>query len=535
MRPLSNGERRALCPPLRPSRRDKPGGSPIHDGHFGQSLARAAVLLVLCVFSSGCPKVYRSETVWHADGSVDRAIYQDRDATPESVRRSKVWLQTTSAPDPQTLERRGWSSPISKFPVKKPGEAGPYFAAWGHFQSPQELPAHFIRRAPDGAAVPDSELVRRCNWTDYIFVREYRWQETISDIVHFEDMRKARGQLADLLIDFARDSLTEAFGHDYDTAGFISWLRTEGKTWVAEITEYAYVQAAIHKGPSGLNALADGMAEICARHGLALKAQGRFLEGNELEKALRDFLVDKIAQHVRRRNDGTLVDRKTVETFLIELDDRTSITRNGLDRAMDRIIGQKYRGREEFEKQTIGLLIRIAGLHWNILHLEGDDFNFALTVPGEVVTTNGQLLSTNKVRWQFKEWEAYPLGYVMECRSLVPDPEAQKNLLQNQPLAERETMLQFVALVADREPLRKALQECRKRKSVVPLYDYAKSIGPAKGDDEVQTVSRLLKLLRLPPQPEMRKEEPKGSAAIDSIGQPNVLLRSLGQKLYADK
>jgi hypothetical protein len=495
---------------------------------------RAGILILLSIFSYGCPRAYRSETVWYADGSVDRAIYQDRETTPESVRRSRVWLQTTSAPEPQKLERQGWSGPISKFPVKQPGEAGPYFAAWGHFQSPQDLPAHFIRKAPRRAGVPDGELVRQCSRTDYVLVREYRWRETLSEVVNFEEMRKARGQLVDLLIDFAQDALGEAFGQEYDTASLINWLRTDGKTWLAEITDYAYVKSATQKGPHGQRAIADGIADICARHGLALKVEGKLLEGEALEKALRDFVIQELSHHVRRKSDGRPVDKKTIATFLEDWNSSSSDTRKRLERAMDRVMVRKFGGKEKFEEQVEALLVRIVGLHGTPLLQGWNEFDYVLMVPGDMVETNGQILSRNKVRWQFDETEAYPLGYVMECRSLLPELSTQQELLQNQPLSNREAMLHFVALVADHEPLRDALRQCRKRKSMLPLYEYAESAA-TKSDKETQAVNNLLKLLNLPSHPETRREKSKGSAASDSFGRPDVLSRSFGEKLYADK
>src|SRR5438128_12080499 len=87
----------------------------------------AGILFLLSFLFTGCPKVYRSETVWHADGSVDRAIYQDWEQTPEPVRRSETWQETTAAPEPQKQEKQGWSDPISKLHVKRRDEAGTYF------------------------------------------------------------------------------------------------------------------------------------------------------------------------------------------------------------------------------------------------------------------------------------------------------------------------------------------------------------------------------------------------------------------------
>jgi hypothetical protein len=444
------------------------------------NLHAAGFLLLLSIQPLGCQKVYRSETTWQADVSVDRAIYQEWEATPKEVRRRELWQQATAAD-------KTWSGLIRNVPLKKRGEEGPYFAAWGRFKSPQDLPAHFILRAAQGAESPESRLIRECRWTDYAFVREYRWRETLTDVVKFEDMQQARGQLADLLIDLYQDCMNKEFPRDYDATDLVKWLREEGKAWLAEMTDYAFIHAAVQKGPASFRALANGLAEICDRHGLALKIGGKLLEGQELDHRLKDFASDKIAQHVRRRRDGKLVDKKTAEML-----------RAALDRAFNEVIDRKYGG-QQYEKMLTGLLIRVVGLHCSQL-FQQNDFDYSLTVPGHVVSTNGQILSRNRVRWQFDEREAYPLGYVMECRSLLSDPKVQTELLHNQPLTSRETMLRFVALVSESEPLGEALQQCRKRKNMGPLYEYRQKRALAEG--ELETVNQVLKLIGLPERPE---------------------------------
>jgi hypothetical protein len=276
------------------------------------NVGAAGILFLLSLFPLGCQKVYRSETTWHADGSVDRAIYQEWEATPKEARRPELWRQRTAA-------NKDWTGPIDQVPIKARGEAGPYFAAWGRFKSPRELPAHFILRAMLWDAAAESRLMRECRLTDYVFVREYRWRETLTDVVKFEDMHEARRQLADLCIDLYQECFNETFGQEYDTSALVKWLRGEGRAWLAEITDYAYIHAALQKGPTSFQALADGLAEISERHGLALKIGGRLSEGQQLEYKLRDFAIDKISQHVRRRRDGKLVDKKGAETLLAAL------------------------------------------------------------------------------------------------------------------------------------------------------------------------------------------------------------------------
>jgi hypothetical protein len=211
---------------------------------------------------------------------------------------------------------------------------------------------------------------------------------------------------------------------------------------------------------------------------------------------LRDFAIGKICQTVRYKKDGKLVGRKTVEGWLADLDKKSGNKGNALEQSIDKVIVRKFSGEKQFHDQTARLLVRIVGLHGFPI-LRGDQFDYSLTLPGEVVETNGQVMSANKLRWQFDGSDAYPLGYVMECRSVLPELEAQENLLQNQPLSDRDMMLQFVALIADREPLRQALFECRKQKKMTPLYDYQRVTTGSDQEEERRATRRLLRLLKL--------------------------------------
>ena len=125
-----------------------------------------------------------------------------------------------------------------------------------------------------------------------------------------------------------------------------------------------------------------------------------------------------------------------------------------------------------------------------------------MTFPGEVVETNGEILSASRVSWHFEAKDAYPLGYPMEGRSLESQPEVQKELLSAQPLDNREAMLQFISLVSQWPDLLGVLQKCREQKSMTALYDFRESL--ASGKDKVADLKRLIplwKVLRLSDKP----------------------------------
>src|SRR5207253_292709 len=116
-----------------------------------------------------------------------------------------------------------------------------YFAAWGTFKTVKDLPDNVLVKAPEKSGVPDGKLVREHARNDCVFVVEHVWRETLTDVVTLEDMRKARDELADLVIGVYAEAFDEAVGKDYDAADLAKWFRTEGKTWAAELTDFGFV------------------------------------------------------------------------------------------------------------------------------------------------------------------------------------------------------------------------------------------------------------------------------------------------------
>jgi hypothetical protein len=461
------------------------------------------MLLLAGLGSAGCATVYRSETVLHDDGSVERAIYQPANDTPAAAKVEVVWKQATYAPDPDGLEKQGQSGPITSLAVLPAAQERPYFAAWGRFKSARELPEHVLMKAPEGSKLPDGKLVRDTSRKDYVFVVEHRWRETLTDIVTQANMRRARGELADLLISVAADTFDEAVGKEYDGGALFKLLRTEGKPWLSEATDFGFLYCATHKGPAAQAGLLDGLAEICAGHGLVLKAQGKFLDDKAMEKALDDFAIALLVAKVRRKEDGKAVDRATAAAWWRELkgknDDPGQPQPEVFAPAAKKVIATKYGGQEAYNQRLGALVARVFGLYWGDLIFNLRSFDYTMTMPGEVVETNGEILAANQVRWQFGARDAYPLGFAMTCRSLVPQLAAQRELLKGQPLEGREELLRFADLVNGQERLADALRDCRKQKKMAPLYEYrARAQQMQAGGDEVKRANALLKVLKLP-------------------------------------
>jgi hypothetical protein len=432
-------------------------------------------VVVLAVTGCGCEDGFRCETGIAPDGQVSRAIYQPEDKTPAAARDPKRWQRVTHAATPQALDRQGWPSSLSRFPAQCKNENHPYFVASGKFHSVAEVPDHLVMPPPEGADVPAGRLERKYTRTDFGFFVEHRWKETLTDCVTFDDMRRARGELVDLLAEAGRAGFEETVGkdYDYDAAGLVTWLKTEGKDWLAEVTDTLFVAYTGRRREAEAKAWEE-VARICESHGLVLKERGKFLEGEALGNRLDEFADELMRTHLKRK-DGRPLGRKEVDALRrVAGVHQQGEAQQKFEAAGRAVLERKFGGKKALERRMSTLIARVGGLYVARLFDTGR-FDYRLTVPGEVVESNGQILAANRVRWQFEGREAYPIGFTMECRSLAPEPEAMK-LLSGAPLADRDAMLAFAALVEGHEGLLAVLRECRRQKTLKPLVEHRKTL-----------------------------------------------------------
>jgi hypothetical protein len=453
--------------------------------------------LVACLLT-GCPvNHYRGETILNEDGSVRRAVYQPGEPPAGEKLTKQGWDKVAWAPPPEQAE----GVPFDHLPRADPpeGNAAKYFVAWGTFKTVKELPETVRFPAPKGSSVADGTLVRESGQTDYVFVVEHRWRETLTDVVTVEGMRKARDELADLAIGLGADVFDEALGKEYDASGLAKWAKSEGKEWLADLTDFAFEYFATHKGPDTVLEFDRGFRKICGLRGLKLPTDDKPLEGEDAKKSLdeiqRDFVIDLVVKHVRKRSDGTAVSKETVLGWLEELNKPRGENDppNRFQVPAEKVITTKFKTPDAFWEKVAALGVRIGGLYRIPYFGNSGRFDYVLKVPGEVVETDGQILGGDRVRWRFDAEAAYPQGYPMTCRSLAPQLSLQKDLLKGQPLTGREAMLDYVALLTKHPFLLSAMEECRKQKKMAPLYR-CRQLGKA----EAQEVDRLLKLLGLP-------------------------------------
>jgi hypothetical protein len=446
---------------------------------------------------AGCRSDYRCETIVRPDGQVERAVYQPVSNTPDATRKEGVWQQLKGrVPTPEQLEREGRPVGIRQLLARPEladqDQAGSYFAAWGTFPSAKQIPDHLVFKAPEGARVPDGRLVRDHQRTDYVFVVEHRWRETLTNVVQLEDMRRAREELIELLADVWGDTFHEAVGQDYQADALVQWLKTEGKAWAGELTDAAFVHFAAHKGPTARQAFLPRLAEICGRHGLELNADGQLLKGDAVEERIKAFATELVCRHVRRRADGERVERESATAWvklLFGSDDEPRKWRDRFKTAEAKVIAKRFGDRPSFDRRTEALLVRVGGLYAADWVFENQHFHYTLTMPGTIVETNGEIMAENRACWRFTAHAAYPSGYEMTCRSLAPQVEVQ--LLGGRPLNSAEGMTRFVEIVNADRRLPEVLEACRKQKKMQPLVDYRNAQGNPRLDE-------LLRLLGLP-------------------------------------
>jgi hypothetical protein len=122
---------------------------------------------ILALGGAGCRQDFMSDVRLHADGSLDRSIYQPVDKEQLNLQ-ALGWKEVVPAPAPSTLEKRGWSGELAEL-FKSPGKAdSPYVATRGRFPSVKDLPGHFRAKAPPDSGLSDGTFRAAHRRTDLV-------------------------------------------------------------------------------------------------------------------------------------------------------------------------------------------------------------------------------------------------------------------------------------------------------------------------------------------------------------------------------
>lgn len=467
---------------------------------------RFAGLLAAALLQAGCYETLYVDTVVHRDGSVDRAIVQTTDVTPEAAQRPGPWRETRMA---KAGPEDPWDGALAALPAAANKDEEKLFAATGHFPTVAAIPDHYAQAAKDGVSA--SRLVRTYTTRDLGLVTEHVWTETLTDIVSLDEMAKAREELAQLNMKLLRAALDEGLGRDYEYQDYVRWVGETESHFFAVFTEAAVQIRAAGGTPPDDEAAMKLFEGIAARHGLA----GVF--GDDFADKMEALLTQRTGALIRRR-DGATLEPGIVDLIVQAVmqigkgGDEGLISFNGqadgakFAAGMKRVVDSEFGGPEALEKKGEILFERMLGITFG-----GSDrhYDFGLTLPGTIVETNGTLESDSRVRWKFDLGEAWAFGYTMRCRSIEPNLDAQRAALGAERVTTRAAALRYVALVDGQDEVLRIVAWAVREKSAAPLVAYRAAVAPRQDPNLTTTMERLALLLALPaPSAEMTAATP---------------------------
>ncbi len=458
---------------------------------------RFAGLLVAAILQAGCWESQYVDTVVRPDGSVDRAIAQSKSLTPDAARRPEVWAETRPAMSGPEVP---WDGSLAALKAPGPKEEGIYFAARGRFPSVGAIPDHYVEMAKDGAAA--SRLVRTYTRRDLGLVTEHVWTETLTDTVGLDEMAKAREELAQINMKLLRAALDEGLGRDYQFEDYVRWVGETEKVFFGVIVEDAIWKRANRGAPEDKDLEKKMAATLAAQYGVP------WLVVEDTDDALKAALKEKTSTLIKRRDGGALgpalveliVDAVweigNGEHGLVSFDKEADGARFAA--GLNRIAAAEFGGMEALEKKGEVLFERMGGV--TFFH-SGRSYEFSLTLPGTIVETNGTLDGDSRVRWTFDLEEAFAFGYTMRCRSIEPNPPAQRAALGAERVTTRAAMLRYVALVSGEDELREVVDRAVRARSSAPLVAYRAALAPGQDANLTTTVEKLAALIGLPAPP----------------------------------
>lgn len=467
-------------------------------------------LFVTGIAQAGCTTFYRAETVLHADGSVERAVYQPAEDARQVAEQRMAWPHWRRVSE---VSEQQWKAGIADLP-QSDLESSKYWIAWGQFPSPAEIPEHLRFPTPDdrdGAA-----LRRDYQRLDLGLVVEHSWSEVLTDVVTLPGAQVALDEIVDSLRDDLALMLERGLGAEYDFAPVLQWIDTEGRRWVQQAVLAIYdIAARDLPEAERTRRLAQELADISARYGLELRdesgaPQRAVLEGDQrvLAETMFSFVQQKLRALLQRKN------RQPVpETVWVELETVLRHYKNGdqpdasppdeaAQRALERwreiarqMVTTRYGGQEQYKRVYARRLSRVAGVHNFPTTLGQRLFRYHLTMPGRIVETNGRLLANDQVVFVFAARDAFPFGYAMRAVSLHSDPEVQQRVLGKVRLEQLGQLRQYVDLVSDSAVLRATMVRCVRSGNLDELRQHRQRLEVARDVDGLEVLDRLQSLL----------------------------------------
>jgi hypothetical protein len=117
-----------------------------------------------------------------------------------------------------------------------------------------------------------------------------------------------------------------------------------------------------------------------------------------------------------------------------------------------------------------------------------EEFQVSLNMPGRLVETNATVRADGELRWNFKGEQLAPFGFEMSCRSIVSDPESQKQVLSRESSLTDEDIDRILELLSLDDDLRQVMIDCGKQQSLDPLQTYREQFVEKTPEGESMTV-----------------------------------------------
>ncbi len=405
---------------------------------------------------------FEVETAIQPDGSCVRTIVQpkgeflpDEGSKPEWNAR---WRSVTDTDMPASAVPPAPASSAFGFSIQVKPNKRPYFKARGTFSSPQQIPAHYHyadAKCPEAGA---SELVRSFERTNYGFLVEYAWREKITNVVTLPGYLKGRDELLDLVIPTFIEGLEKESGQDFDLTGLSDYIRKDGRRFLddAALTFYD-LRARFKLARDGSTLEREFFAQIARaakRAGLDLfDERGTPLDSNseEAQRRTRAFARRVLGQCVKHK-DGRALSPAELDA-LIQGKPADTHSQKANDDVWN-AIEKRMKQDKVFEKRIRTAFLRVTGVYGPLdfpFMTAWPVYEFVLSLPGELVETNGTRMSQGKTRWKFPSFIIFPDGYEMNARSVAIDRETQRKTLGRVVIGDTEAALEFMTLVGREE------------------------------------------------------------------------------------
>jgi len=437
----------------------------------------SACLLFSLGVSAGCgePPIFQATTVVHADGTCERTIRQpQRGFLPDDAR-------PPGAPDETDQIAPGWIArwqkvmgakrPPASVVDRAPLDSHPYFEANGIFAAPTDIPLHYYYCNKHNPAAGASQLERQYERTDFGLLVEYRWKESITNNVTREQFLAGVNKLLDYVLPPFASGLPLALGEQYETKPLADFISGAGRAELVELASSFY-DARLHRlGDTETSARLIG---VLNRAGFTWVPCDKPID-NLWEQVLKKFL---------QRRDGKPLsadDLPEINRQLNEFD---------WDNRFKTVAGQPATAPSKDESDRL-LAAALGPYPLSLIFNRTSQFDFALTLPGALIETNGLIVGSAQTVWRFTDADTFPLGYAMRARSIVFKSGVQEKLLGRRAVDGLSAAAEFIELVGHDGPRLKAVQQAFAEESLAPIGGLSSKIR-----HEQQSIERLQKLLQ---------------------------------------